>query len=87
MWRGYEKCLVIYGMEVCREWVDRGFKDSCSEKIRVYRDKSGLIIPMWLGDEKFHASHRAALLAKDFKWYSQFGWTETPRIEYIWPIK
>jgi hypothetical protein len=37
------------------------------------------------------ASHRLALLSKDYEWYSQFGWAEDTGVkpetyEYIWPI-
>lgn len=42
--------------------------------------------PRCVGIEEFHSSHRAALLFKDFNWYSQFGWKEEPKIDYIWPI-
>jgi hypothetical protein len=43
--------------------------------------------PPWLGIEEFHSSHRAALLAKDYDWYSQWGWVEKPVIDYWWPTK
>ena len=49
--------------------------------------------PPWLGDDKFHASHRRALLYKNKEWYSQFGWTEEPdvpnedgKLNYVWPV-
>ena len=49
-------------------------------------------LPPWFGNAAFHASHRAALLYKDSKWYTQFGWTEkaaTPDVKgslpYVWP--
>ena len=41
--------------------------------------------PKWLGNKKFHASHRSNLLRKDREWYSQFGWTEPDDLPYIWP--
>lgn len=54
--------------------------------------------PEWLArdDELTEAvisSHRACLLAKDFDWYSQFGWSEAPTPQdpltgkwpYVWP--
>jgi hypothetical protein len=41
--------------------------------------------PLWL-NETFCSSHRAALLAKNFEYYKQFNWTETPKIEYIWTV-
>lgn len=33
------------------------------------------------------ASHRAALLFKNPAHYGQFGWIETPRIDYYWPTR
>lgn len=34
MWRGYERALCAYGLEVCAQWrYVRGFKDTCWEKI------------------------------------------------------
>lgn len=49
--------------------------------------------PPWVGDDKFHASHRRALLYKNKEWYSQFGWTEEPdvpnedgKLNYYWPV-
>jgi hypothetical protein len=32
-------------------------------------------------------SHRAALLYKLPEHYSQFGWTEDPKVAYLWPEK
>lgn len=50
-------------------------------------------MPDWLGDERFHSSHRSVLLAKNWNWYKQFGWKEEPgykdpitlRWPYYWP--
>ncbi len=47
--------------------------------------QSNTSLPGWLGDDKFHASHRSNLLRKDPIFYSQYGWLEKPDIEYIWP--
>ena len=43
--------------------------------------------PHWLGDVRFHSSHRANLLRKDYEYYSQFGWTENPKSPYVWHDK
>lgn len=43
--------------------------------------------PRWLGDARFHASHRAALLAKAPEHYGAFGWRERPAIAYRWPVE
>lgn len=48
-------------------------------------DMDQIQYPPWLGDEAFHASHRSNLLRKDFKFYRQYGWTETDDLPYVWP--
>lgn len=90
MWKGYEYSLWSYATAVCQEWRARGYNDTCLQKIDELCTKHNVdslsqIAPPWLGSESFHSSHRAALLAKNFKWYSQFGWKETPEINYVWP--
>lgn len=85
MWRGYKGALVSYGMSICLEWISRGFQDTCAGKIYSFEDKSPIVFPPFIGKNEFHSSHRAALLFKNTVWYSQFGWTEVPKISYIWP--
>lgn len=87
MWRSYEDALAAYGVEICREWTRRGYRDTCRIKIlSIDAFTPTPVLPPWLGDPAFHASHRAALLFKSPKWYSQFGWDEIPKIEYLWPV-
>lgn len=43
-------------------------------------------LPPIFGNEKFHSSHRAALLHKNYDYYSNFNWSETPKIDYVWKI-
>ena len=85
MWRGYEDALVYYGVTMCREWIGRGYKDTCLPKIQAYAKYPLLVEPTWLGDEQFHAAHRSNLLRKDPSHYGQFGWTESADLPYIWP--
>lgn len=85
MWRGYSSGLVVYGMAICGEWTDRGFADSCYERIRQYYQAKAKI-PPWIGNEAFHASHRANLLRKNPIHYGKFGWTEDPSLPYVWPV-
>lgn len=88
MWVHNLDSLRLYTDCCIREWVRRGynnamplsFPDLTSPAIATIRP------PSWLGDERFHSSHRAALLHKDFAHYSQFGWTEDPVLDYVWPI-
>lgn len=85
MWVKYPAALISYGMAICTEWTNRGYKDTCTEKISQYYEVFQVYeTPRWLGDERLHSSHRAALLAKNYNWYSQFGWAEVPEINYFW---
>ena len=84
MWRGYENALVDYGVAVCREWIGRGYNDTCLAKIEAYRNGAS-INPPWLGDLRLHDSHRSNLLRKDDAHYSANGWTVGPELPYSWP--
>lgn len=97
MWRGFEHELIDYGLTVCSEWVSRGYVDNCAKQIAgfdlTYHNQRDGRTPSWLGDDRFHASHRAALLYKLPKWYRQFGWLDEPAIPnekgslpYVWPV-
>jgi hypothetical protein len=88
MWIGYKYALVEYGITICYEWIERGYKDSLLPKffdmlpdhtVTRYKD------PPWLGNPEYHSSHRKALLYKDYDWYSKFGWSESPELNYVWP--
>lgn len=85
MWRGYEISLCNYGRLVCLVWIGRGYRDTLYDFFLEKYIQGEEKCPDWLGDVPFHASHRAALLAKDYEWYKQFGWTENPDINYVWP--
>lgn len=91
MWKGFEGTLVKYGMTICREWISRGYKDTCLSKIEMFSTKE--VTPLWLGIDKFHSIHRGILLDKNFEWYKQFNWSD-PRLfkvnesyPYFWPTK
>lgn len=91
MWWTYENHLIDYGLAICDEWILRGYKDTCREKILKYQKLApngfkGMPVN-WLGNENFHSSHRAALLFKNPEYYSQFGWKENPIKKYWWPTK
>lgn len=87
MWDGYDYALIDYGLTMCEEWKRRGYKDTLTEKFQElknlvpYRNSN---FPKWLGKQDFHASHRAALLYKNYDYYKQFNWKEEPKQEYVW---
>lgn len=69
IWRGYELSFIIYAMEICDEWVKRGYKDTCKRKITSFAynsnvyNNSSVWPPPWLTEE-FVSNHRAILLGK-----------------------
>ena len=89
MWRGHIHALAEYSVAMCDEWLRRGYKDTCREKILTQIADIPLItgLPNWLGDEALHASHRSNLLRKDPDYYAQFGWTDDPEAPYVWPVQ
>jgi hypothetical protein len=101
MWNHYEKALALYGYIICLIWKNRGYKDNQLETFGTFLKTEGVLdwllfdgkndyvnipYPEWLGNEKFHASHRSNLLRKNKEFYSQYNWKETDDLPYIWPI-
>lgn len=110
MWKGCEFSLLLYIKALHKEWIrrfeakERGgrpyHKNGLEVELEIYErklDKSNCNLPRWVVNEKVLSSHRSALLYKDFGWYSQFGWKESPAIPnkinkngsvslpYFWP--
>lgn len=90
MWRGHEPSLIVYGSCICSEWRKRGFNDTLgNEFLDAYRAVAGATAankPIWIGDDKFHASHRSNLLRKNKEYYGKFGWEEPDNLPYVWPV-
>lgn len=88
MWRGYENGLVVYGQVICSEWVSRGYKDTCYQKITNHLDNSKPItFPPWLGREDIHLSHKSNLIKKQPSHYRAL-WLDVPDdIPYVWAVK
>jgi Pyrimidine dimer DNA glycosylase len=103
MWRGHEEALHLYIQAMVEEWLARGHKTIVGDKALQTISKArnlGLTdghvtMPSWITDSStFHqvaASHREALLWKNYEWYQQFNWTEDPgtrpeTYNYVWPV-
>jgi len=82
MWKDYVPALKHYTNIIIQEWITRGYNNNME-----FYDTGKIIMPDWIGNKKFHSSHRANLLRKDFDYYSQFGWTENPERPYVWHDK
>lgn len=93
MWRNNVLALMLYSDCIIREWVRRGYENNMPMMLarddggEMYSEVRDIEMPAWLGRDDFHSSHRGRLLAKDQEWYSQWGWSETPSEEYIWPTE
>lgn len=97
MWQGHEVALAAYAQAICDEWIRRGYKDTCMDKILDLiggrtlnlwhwddnEDQSSR--PSWLGNPNFHESHQSNLLRKDPIWYGKFNWPVPDDLPYIWP--
>lgn len=91
MWKENLDALVLYGVDICEEWISRGYKDTCRGKILEYSSTPGIIpeqtsLPSWIGGI-IHSTHRSNLLRKDPAYYSTLGWKESDGLEYFWPTK
>lgn len=86
MWAGHEGSLCRYAIAICLEWRQRGYRDSQLPWFRERLVRYSTRVPKWLGDPRVHASHRANLIRKAPGHYSRFGWVESPRAGYFWPV-
>ena len=87
MWRGHEYELGIYGMVICTEWIARGYKDTCRDKIwNLIKDIKITGKPSWMDNQEFYRSHKSNLIRNLPEHYYKF-WPEVPNnLEYIWPV-
>lgn len=89
MWRGYENALAVYGCVVSKVWQERGYNDTCYEKILIIRPEafdSPLVTPPWFGWLDFHVAHRSNLIRKDPDWYGPLFGNVPNDLEYLWPV-
>jgi hypothetical protein len=93
-WRGKLFSLAQYGLAVHAECERRGIADRkrVSDRLSAFRNQAycmetpDLGYPAWLGDVRFHRSHRSNLLRKAPEIYGRF-WRMRSDLEYFWPSK
>lgn len=91
MWRGHTFQLGQYHLAIVQEWVSRGYRDTCAEKMADLLEEHGggkdasAGLPSWLGSKKFHRSHKSNLVRKDPDHYRQFFPNVPDDLEYVWP--
>lgn len=80
MWKNHIPALKLYMNISITEWIERGFKNTMGlEEIN-----EEIVLPPFIGNERFHSSHRANLLKKEPDFYSKYQWTENPQDPYVW---
>lgn len=84
MWRGHEAGLASYGLAMCEEWIRRGYKDTCTEKITALITPDPYDLPEWWGREDIVTSHRSNLIRKYEEFYRPLWPSVPPNLEYIW---
>jgi hypothetical protein len=97
MWRGHTEALASYGIVVCDERTGRGRADTCAALITADPSPTGRgprpqdelavarLLPSWLGDDRVHAGHRAALVRKDPARYGPLFPDADATLPYFWP--
>lgn len=89
MWRGHELGLMDYQRAICLEWVMRGYKDTCWEKLTsmwIDAGRPGRDKPSWVGLRAFHLSHQSALVRKYPDYYKPLFPGVSDDLEYVWPM-
>lgn len=83
MWKGHTNALILYMNTMINEWKFRGYKNN----MKIFDLKTEkIILPNFIGNENYHASHRSNLLRKDKEYYRQFNWVEEDNLPYIWSV-
>jgi hypothetical protein len=85
MWRGHEHQLALYGLTMCREWVNRGYNDTMG--IRFWSVLNELPYgepPAWIASVT--ASHKSNLIRKFPEHYSKIFIGTPSDMPYVWPV-
>jgi len=81
MWKNHIPALKYYLNCAITEWILRGYNNTMNFENVI---KEEIVIPSFIGNERFHSSHRANLLKKEPEFYTKYGWTENPEDPYVW---
>ena len=87
---------MCYGVAVAREWLNRGYRDTCLAKIAAFargdaESQDGLrergMLPAWLDDERLCLSHQSSLVRKAPDYYRPIFPDVPDDLPYFWPTK
>jgi hypothetical protein len=90
MWQDHEYALAEYGSVICKEWINRGYKDNMLPSFVDYLNQfsNNKTLPNWIGNQSFHDSHKSNLLRKNAEFYGVHDDFVVigPDLPYIWPV-
>lgn len=89
MWRQYVPALALYGVEMCDEWIRRGYNDTLRDRLQnIYEitasDNGVCEMPYWFGNPALHLSHRSNLMRKDANYYRIIFGNVRDDLPYVW---
>ena len=92
MWAGHELVLANYGIAMCKEWIRRGFNDTCEQKLSAIAQdifygtpSSNGVPPWWVNDARVHISHQSNLIRKQPEHYRKLFPNVPDDLPYFWP--
>jgi hypothetical protein len=95
MVKGFEPFFIEYGLTIADKCIAKGWKDTIKPRLEDFKSifNNPVTPPWYWGDERFHGSHRANLIFKNYEHYKQFNWPEIKdykasiKPQYFWPTK
>jgi hypothetical protein len=89
MWEGHIAALALYGVECCREWKRRGYKDTMLPRfesvLRMFTEYGDDPTPPSFLDD-ICISHRSNLIRKLPEHYQPLWPDVADDLPYVWPI-
>ena len=92
MWSSSLDSLLDYQTSIIKEWVGRGYRDTCLDKTKLAIQRAAKPehfqgTPVWIGNRDFHRSHQSNLTRKFPEHYGHL-WPDVPDdLPYVWPIE
>ena len=84
MWADNLAGLSAYGVAMCEEWIGRGYKDTCLDKIVALVNPDQNDLPEWWGRTDIVESHRSNLIRKHPDHYRPLYPDTRDDLPYIW---
>ena len=90
MWADHLPALCSYWRAIVDEWKSRGYIDNTHKELERIEseycvDRLASNMPVWLGNEEFHTSHKSNLIRKKPEHYGMY-FSIDDNLPYVWPV-